>query len=388
MDNIIVVPSYWSKEGFPEIYDHPTLLEAKDKEILSRLLASLRRLKGPFKVIVIGVNTDQQFEQETQKAIKEIVKSFPDLNITHFHNSHLRELRRQFEKMGIAKKLTRRLSMHGYGNVRNICLLIPFIMGAEFIILLDDDEIVMDKDFIERTREFVGKQLQGKIVGGIAGVYVEETVQYTSKEREWWGRFWKKRNCMQQVLNVLNSGKRLKRAPLALGGNMVIYRSLAAEVPFDPFIYRGEDIDYLWNAKHFGFEFLYDNRLRIIHRPPVHRTPRWEQIERDLKRFLYQREKIRFLKISLSFLGQYPGYFLRKDLRIRGFLTCLLLALDYLIRKHLNDSKKALYTAIKALFWGRSSKKKVKSYLKFQQDWARLMETLTKKKNEVAKLIS
>ena len=257
MDTIIVVPSYWTKGGFPEIYDHPTLLEAKDEETLSRLLASLRRLKGPFKVIVIGVNTDQQLEQETQKVIKEIVNSFPDLNITHFHNSHLRELRRQFEKMGIAKKLTRRLSMHGYGNVRNICLLIPYIMGAEFIILLDDDEIVMDKDFIERTREFVGKQLHGKIVGGIAGVYVEETVQYTYKEREWWGRFWKKRNCMQQVLNVLNSGKRLKRAPLALGGNMVIYRSLAAEVPFDPFIYRGEDIDYLWNAKHFGFEFLY-----------------------------------------------------------------------------------------------------------------------------------
>ncbi|MFQ6125055.1 MAG: glycosyltransferase family 2 protein [Candidatus Heimdallarchaeota archaeon] len=388
MDNIIVVPSYWSKEGFPEIYDHPTLLEAKNNETLSRLLASLRRLNGSFKVIIIGVVTNEELEQEVWHEIKEIVESFPDLNVSHFHNLHLRELRRQLEKMGIAKKLTKRLSMEGYGNVRNICLLIPYIMGAEIIILLDDDEIVMDKNFIKRAREYVGNQLQGKMVGGIAGVYIEKPVQKTFKRREWWERFWEKRKCMQQVLNNLNSGKRLKRTPLALGGNMVIHRALATEVPFDPFIYRGEDTDYLWNAKHFGFEFLYDTRLRIVHRPPVHRTPRWEQIRRDLKRFIYQREKVKLLKIPQSSLSQYPGYFLRKDLRVRGFLTCLLLALDCLIRKHPDDSKNALYTAIKVLFWGRDAKNKVKSYLKFQLDWVCLMETLAQKEIEIVKLIS
>ncbi len=51
-------------------------------------------------------------------------------------------------------------------------------------------------------------------------------------------------------------------------------------VPFDPHVTRGEDIDYLMNAKMFGFDFFLDNKLSIKHLPPKKNHPIWKRLEK------------------------------------------------------------------------------------------------------------
>lgn len=73
---------------------------------------------------------------------------------------------------------------------------------------------------------------------------------------------------------------------------MVIHRNLFTVVPFDPNISRGEDMDFLINARMFGFPFFLDNRLSIKHLPPPKAHPIWRQLREDIYRFVYERAKI------------------------------------------------------------------------------------------------
>ncbi len=62
---------------------------------------------------------------------------------------------------------------------------------------------------------------------------------------------------------IIGSDPRLKETPFVFGGNMVIHRDLFTVVPFDPEVTRGEDIDFLINAKMFGFKLLSDEYLAL-----------------------------------------------------------------------------------------------------------------------------
>jgi hypothetical protein len=129
---------------------------------------------------------------------------------------------------------------------------------------------------------------------------------------------------------------RLKKTSLALGGNMVIHKNLFSNVPFDPNITRGEDTDFLINARMFGFKFYSDNMLAIKHIPPKKSHPSWMRIREDIYRFIYERAKIMSQKemnettrVSSKDLDPYPGYFLREDLEEKIGEACKLLYEEY-----------------------------------------------------------
>jgi hypothetical protein len=124
---------------------------------------------------------------------------------------------------------------------------------------------------------------------------------------------------MNAALKALLAGREVKRTPLAFGGNMVLSRALAREVPFDPHIPRGEDIDYVLSVWLLGFGFYFDPELSVTHLPPSEPRPSpCEALRRDVARFIYQREKLaraaaRGLSLPVE-LGPYPGRFLGEDL--------------------------------------------------------------------------
>lgn len=112
--------------------------------------------------------------------------------------------------------------------------------------------------------------------------------------------------------------------PFCFGGNMEFSRDLASSVGFDPGISRGEDIDYLINARIEGRSFFLRKDLRILHCPPrggSYRDVKSSKVEQDVLRFLYEQEK---LKVSQTEQGMtavraedllpYPGEFLRGEI--------------------------------------------------------------------------
>jgi hypothetical protein len=155
-----------------------------------------------------------------------------------------------------------------------------------------------------------------------------------------------------------------------LGGNLVLHSDLFRSIPFDPYIPRGEDTDYLINASQFGLSLLFDRELQIKHLHPERPEAFFqEELRGDIERFLYEREKVKGgLCVDLN---PYPGYFLRWTLYPRAILTSLFLSLNYLGRREWKRAKECL-THMGLLFRERNGGRL--NYLKFRADWERVME--------------
>jgi len=218
-----------------------------------------------------------------------------------------------------------------YAEIRNSRLLASLLTGAMFSAAIDDEEIV-PPDYLDKAAEFIGKIKDGKRIDGVAGIYLDKNGDYKLKEppgaRTSKNLFDKKPALMNDEFSkYMENGDRLQETAIALGGNMVFTRELMINVPFDPLITRGEDIDYLINSKLLGFNRFLDRELYITHLPPkpycedqINTSP-YAKLQRDVIRFIYQKEKIRLSKTQAGLieikpeeLGFYPGEFLREGI--------------------------------------------------------------------------
>jgi hypothetical protein len=173
---------------------------------------------------------------------------------------------------------------------------------------------------------------------------------------------------------ILSSKDRLVPSPILLGGNLVLHRHLFRNIPFDPYIPRGEDTDYLINASQLGFCLLFDKQLRIKHLHPE-RTKIYfhEELKGDIERFIYERGKIRGgLDIDLD---PYPGYFLKWTLYPKSILTSLFLSLDYLGKMEWKKAKECMANV--GLLLKEKNEGWLK-YLRFKREWEMAMETIQK----------
>ena len=112
---------------------------------------------------------------------------------------------------------------------------------------------------------------------------------------------------------------------------MVFTRRLYRQVPFDPGITRGEDLDYLMNTRLAGLSWYLDKELVITHLPPPPApgdpvsTSSYAKLQQDVIRFVYQREKLRLSSeaagtptLTKADFGIYPGAFFGADLETQA----------------------------------------------------------------------
>jgi CRP-like cAMP-binding protein len=305
----------------------------------------------------------------------------PPVETYVFSHSHLE---RQLEVLSNAGRedLADVLSLRGYANIRNMCLYIPYILGAEVAILIDDDEFFDDPAFVDKAVEYIGSRFMGQTIDGVAGYYINAKGTYyddVPEEIHWmtyWDRFGSKREAFQKVIP---GDPRLKLTPFAFGGCMVIHRSLFRTVPFDPRITRGEDTDYVLNARMFGFNFFLDNQLWIQHRPPQKSHPTWQRFREDIYRLMYskakidgQTEQVNMTIVEAEDLDPYPGEFLRDSLEDKILKSNLILALDYLADDRVEDTKETIRNIWLAKTKAVPQDNPFEAYLAFQRRWREL----------------
>jgi hypothetical protein len=183
---------------------------------------------------------------------------------------------------------------------------------------------------------------------------------------------------------IIGNPPRLKATPFAFGGNMVIHRDLFAKVAFDPHVPRGEDIDYVFNAKMFGHDFVLDRELWIRHLPPVSHVSEWLGFRQNAIRFAYMKKKFDYQDpksglslISLDELQPYPGRFLGEN------LDELIVKTSRLLAKHFEDAKddlgheESLRTINLVADLMKDSHDPMAAYLKLVEAWSRLTEELS-----------
>jgi len=320
----IVIPTYWGRPtGDPPqpndaIFDHPTPIDGPST--LSRLLDSLAWLQTetPLTILVLVAVVAPELSPRAESRVADI----------------LRPLAQRF-RAGLAGRAAMALlwplartagldpaviTLRNYAGVRNLQLLIPLILGSKLIVALDDDELVAP-DYLTTVRQTA----QQPGFYGAAGFYEDANGSIFLPETPPTGNIFLDKAAIMNAATrrLLDAPGRWPETAVAFGGNMLFGRDMVIRVGFDPGITRGEDLDYVLNARLAGIPFWLDKKLRITHLPPhqFNASP-YVRMAEDVRRFIYQRAKLRqaaahpnlFHPIPDAIWQPYPGRFLQDDL--------------------------------------------------------------------------
>lgn len=401
MRTTMVIPTYWSRadnhwvEG-DAVYDHPTPINGEDT--LGRTLESMKMLENKdFKLVIPICPTCREIEGESERLVREIVQK-ANLNIETyiFTAENLRSIKAVLLDKGLEDPAVEMLDINGYSNVRNVCLYVAHVLASEVVILIDDDEVFENKKFVDMATEFIGKRIYGKGIYGMAGYYLNKYNEfYDDVDMEPWMTYWDRFGSKTKAFDkIIDSEPRIKRTPFAFGGLMVMHKNLFKIIPFDKDVTRGEDIDYLINAKMYGFDFFLDNTLNIKHLPPKKNHPLWKRLREDMYRFLFEQAKIRsqtevrnMQTVTAEDFSPYPGDFLNEDLEDKIFKTNILLALEYLADGDVKGCRESIKNIYLSKYEAIPKDDPFAAYLNKQKYWVKLTEITSKHRTSLRKIM-
>jgi glycosyltransferase involved in cell wall biosynthesis len=371
----IIIPIYLRLSRPEELSDSEGIRLAK------RAIESLKILEDQNFTLILPVCLDLNHADEevslleTDKLLKEEVRNLGRERTLIFSTYHLKNLREYLAQRNF-RNFCSLIDLKGFSKIRNSGLLLAQALSMDVVIFIDNDEIIEDPNFLMVACEYLNKKWKGKVVCGKGGFYVNpDGTILLPPQPLWWRFFWNKTKWMNQAWGkILSSKDRLVPSPILLGGNLVLHRHLFRNIPFDPYIPRGEDTDYLINASQLGFCLLFDKQLRIKHLHPE-RTGDYfyEELKWDIKRFVYERKKVN-AELGID-LDPYPGHFLRWTLYPKTIITSLFLSLDYLGKKEWKRARECL-SNINLFFQERNGG--WLKYLKFRSDWEMAMGKIQK----------
>lgn len=338
LNPVIIIPTYCGgrrraiRYDVVSTYDHMTPLAHQGE--LPRCLASLRDAHIDVPVIILVVS-EQGIEEQASQKIRGIAAAHGNgLDISIMDAQKLAELYSRADQMGLSS-IKDGISLTGYGSIRNLGLALAAIIGYTEVIYIDDDEVIDDMDFVEKACYGLGKLTQKGIPILVkTGYYTDKEGRYKAKiKNAWYDRYWKQGEMFNEWIERAMSGPRLSRSNGAYGGCMAIHREAYRRVSFDPWISRGEDLDYMLNVRMYGSDVWFDNKWTLRHLPPAERTEA-QRFRQDIYRWIYQNRKLEYsktqidlLQISPRSLYPYPGPFLESSITSRVFITALLRAI-------------------------------------------------------------
>jgi len=320
-------PIYFYKNQ-PFDYDHPTKIkDFPNKGTVSRLIGSIQKnLPDNFRVdifIILGKSkkeglSNEEIERLTIQVIKEKIRKDKRINFYILGNRAFKELKKTKSDLIIDNR--------GYGNIRNLLLITQVIFNLPFLVNLDDDEIIKNREFFFQVKKIEEKIKRKRNLGGIGGLCVNQklspSISRVRKINPRMNIFTQRKIIQQQLIEKFTKEKWTFPAGVVFGGINVIKKDIAKNVCYDPYILRGEDIDFILNAYFRGYSFGVLSNFNVIHRPPkLSSAQEKSKLLKDILRFLYEKRKIEIMsqryKIPLNKIytltQPYPAFFLERD---------------------------------------------------------------------------
>jgi hypothetical protein len=381
MKKCVVVPTYWGpiNAGEEIVFDHPTALNDKGtlKTLLDNLLTFEEIRNGKIPVRIVGVANKRDIRAEVEIILEKYIQPYEhQMAIELYSYKKLSERYAALEAKGIKKEL---LEPDSYSQIRNICLLAALETGSDIGIFLDDDEILIDENFFELASDGIYEHADDNgIIYGKVGYYEQDRPSY---KNFWELKHWPKDISFNETFEMLMDPKsRFKPSMVGLGGNMVITKEMMKAICFDPLVNRGEDMDYVLDARFRGYRFYFDNKLRIKHLPPEKKTPMWKKSREDIYRFLFMRDKYnssatfdKFQKVDYREMLPYPGVFLADDLEDRIFEHNKQLGLKHLSENDTRGFEECMENA-KIPFVYEKREDASELYYKCLEEWWKITE--------------
>lgn len=333
MNPVILIPVFISARRHAEVgqvtstYDHTTSLSSQGE--LPRCLDSLRKVRGLGHIVIL-VAAEPSIENQAASKARSIAECFSDLSITVVGAPELALIRQRMEQLGVPVR--NEIGLSGYGAVRNLGLLVANMLDFDAAVFLDDDSVVEDEAFLEKAMYGLGKLTRrGVPILAKTGYYLNEEGSFLSnKPTKWYDHFWQQGKAFNAWITKAMAGPRLSRSNHVCGGCLALHKEAFRRVSFDPWVARGEDLDYMLDLRMYGSDIWFDNQWVMRHLPPT--TPREGlRFRQDIFRWLYEYRKIEYartqidlLQIRPQSLQPYPGPFLESNITKRIRRTALL----------------------------------------------------------------
>lgn len=382
MNPVLIIPTFISKarrrnetKGIVGNYDHTT--DINEQGELGRCLESLQKVEG-LGVVMVLVAADRNIEAEAITKVRAQVNEFPDLDTIVVGGAELGLLRQRLDQLGIDGVSTQ-IGLRGYSAVRNFGLVLANVLGFDAAVFLDDDAVVEDPAFLKKAIYGLGKLTKKGIpILAKTGYYLNDQGSYLSKwEDRWYNKFWQQGRSFNEWMRGAMNGPRLSRSNHVCGGCLAIHKEAFVRLAFDPWIPRGEDLDYMLNLRMYGSDIWFDNQWHMRHLPPKTKSE-GQRFRQDIFRWIYEYAKMEYShslidlqKITPQSLKPYPGPFLEKGLMNRIRITAIL-------RSFVHQDKKAYRRAARVASGEavRYAEENCVKYFEFQSVWPEIMEKL------------
>lgn len=383
MNPVIVIPTYWAERvqvpriGEVGTYDHATPI-AKPLPELETCLESLEQVRGVLRVVVLLVAPSNCVESARARvnAICAAHRSLNPLIIGPQESSAIANA----IHIAAPNMVGETVSLRGYGAIRNMGLAVAAILGHDVVVFMDDDEIALNENFLIDAVYGLGLLTRQDLpVSAKSGYFlnVNDSCYADEASVRWCDRYWTKRAEFNQWMRHAQRGTRISRSNYVCGGCLAIHADAFCRVAFDPYITRGEDLDYLFNLRMNGLDVWFDNQWCVKHMPP--KTPSdASRFMQDVYRWTYECEKIEVAnhriglhKITPESLMPYPAPWITPQVNKRIFLTSLLRAIGE------PEHREYFYVWARARSDAKAWARRVgEDYLSFQTYWPGMMACL------------
>ena len=314
-------------------------------------------------------------EIQACEKVLNIASQFPALNIIVIGTPEHLLIQQRMEQLGLGK-LGKEVGLSGYSAVRNLGLVVANVLGFDSVVFLDDDEVVDDANFLQHAMYGLGKLTpKGIPILAKTGFYFNSEGTYLSKSQDkWYNHFWQQGKAFNRWIEKAMRGPRLSRSNHVCGGCLALHKEAFKRLSFDPWIMRGEDLDYMLNLRMYGTDIWFDNKWSLRHLPPES-TSEGTRFRQDTYRWLYEYRKMEYsrtqidlLQVKPASLEPYPGPFLEPGIERRIRITAFLRSLA-------RPDKRAYRKAAKAakVEAAEYAQRNCAKYFEFQFIWPELM---------------
>lgn len=336
MNPAIVIPSYWAEGAQPGVlgergvYDYTTPIDKPLPE-LELCLSSLDQVRGVIRVIVLVV-APVTCEDSARARVESICRAHPALNPLVIGAREAAHVERAVARM--AHHVTgETVALRGYGAIKNMGLAVAAVFGHDVAVFLDDDEVVLDPDFLINAVHGLGSLTRQNLKVLVkSGFFIDaNNSPYANPTDEWTEKYWSKATEFNRVMERMQtSSSRFSRSNHLCGGCCALHAEAYSKVPFDPYITRGEDLDYVLNLRANGMDAWFDNAWFVRSQPPEEMAGVPSMFMQDVHRWLYEYRKLDAMNsrrdlrtITPESLMPYPAPWLSAGVRRRVFQTAL-----------------------------------------------------------------
>lgn len=332
----IIVPTFWtegdqttatSKRG---VYDYVTPL-VKPLPELEICLSSLEIVRGVLRVIVLVV-APPDIEDAARARVTSICREHPTLNPLIIGKKEAGHIENAISRV-MPHVLGETVALRGYGAIKNMGLAVAAVLGHDSVVFIDDDEVVRDPDFLVKAVYGLGSLTRQNLqIVAKTGYYLDAKDRpYPTLTGEWSEQLWSKaKEFRSLVKKALNGNVRITRANHLCGRCCALHAKAYTKIPFDPYITRGEDLDYVLNLRSAGLDVWFDNQWNLRWQPPQKVASAPSRFMQDIYRWYYEAEKLKALNarrdlhtVTTQSLMPYPGPWLSEEVKSRVLRTTL-----------------------------------------------------------------